>query len=644
MIVGTAGHIDHGKTTLLKALTGVDADRLPEEKARGITVDLGFAYQHFADQQSISFLDVPGHEKLVRNMLAGSIGVDFTILVVAADDGVMPQTREHLAILDLVGVKAGVIALTKIDRVGEDRLREVEHQIADVVSATTLASAPVMRCSATTGEGIAALSSVLVQASRATAARPVLGNFRLAVDRSFTLTGIGLVVTGTVYAGEVKTGETLMLSPAGSEVRVRGIRSENREADRATAGQRCALNIVGRRVEKDTINRGDWIVAPAAHAPSDRYDVRLKLLPQESRPLKHWSPVHAHIGALDMTGRIAILDGKALDPGGTALAQLILDGPTSALTGDRFIIRDQSATRTLGGGKIIDPFPPPRGARSPARLAALDAFDQTSPAAALDATLAISDSGVSLSHFTSCWNLTSAEARSLYETARITQLGEGDTSTGLSAKAWSDLTASLLAVVERFQIAHPDCPGATVEEILRTFREPRRKLLARRALQVMVEQKVLSRFGQLFHLLDREIKLPPDEAALWSEITEHLEKADLEQPRLTALAEAMGLQPGELDPLLQKLSRIGWLTRVSKAYFMLPATVARFAGEAERVAAAHPKALLTVGNFREATNANRHMATPLLEFFDRAGLTRRIKDGRVIRSSWADITRSREAS
>ena len=366
MIVGTAGHIDHGKTSLIKALTGTDADRLPEEKARGITVDLGFAYQHFPDAPSISFLDVPGHEKLIHNMLAGAIGIDFVILVVAADDGVMPQTREHLAVIDLIGVRRGIVALTKIDRVDTNRVAEVETQIRNLTMRTSLENAPIMACSGPSGFGIDSLNQHLRTAARDTATRKSVGNFRLAVDRCFTLSGIGLVVTGTVYSGTVNAGDALLHSPSGTEVRVRSVRAENREAEGARAGQRCALNLVGRKLEKEHIKRGDWILAPDAYAPVQRLDVRLRLLAQESRPLKHWTPVHVHIGTVDMTGRVGLLHDKALEPGGAALAQLILDGPVGALYGDRFIIRDQSALRTIGGGHVVDPAPPQRGARTAA--------------------------------------------------------------------------------------------------------------------------------------------------------------------------------------------------------------------------------------------------------------------------------------
>ncbi len=641
MIVGTAGHIDHGKTTILKALTGTDADRLPEEKARGITVDLGFAYQHFPDQPSISFLDVPGHEKLVHNMLAGAIGIDFVVLVVAADDGPMPQTREHLAILDLVGVSQGVVALTKTDRVGAARVREVEAAIRPLLAPTTLADAVIIPCSAETGEGIEALAAMLKQAAGTVSVRPGQRRFRLAVDRVFSLTGVGLIVTGTVYAGTVKAGDVLLHSPSGLEVRVRGIRSENRSAEIGTAGQRCALNLTGRRVEKDAIARGDWIVAPEIHAPTERFDVRLRLQPHQARELKHWTRLHVHLGASDVTGRVALLEDKALEPGATALAQLVLDQKINALTSDRFIIRDQSATRTMGGGRVLDPWPPRRGARKPERLRYLNAMDRGSAGDALDALVNAPDEGadriVDLTHFRRAWNLTGEAADALFSGSNVVAVEAGNTVVGMARQRWAALKDEIVAVIEDHQRIHPDSPGARADDIMRAFRAPALKATVRHVLRELTDAGIVLRFGQLFHLPGHEIKLQQAEELIWEEARGIMAAAAFDQPRVTALAETLGLAPEELQPVLNKLSRIGWLERVSKAYFMLPETLGRLASEAERVAASHPQKLLTVGNFREATGVNRHMAHPVLEYFDRAGFTRRVKAGRVLRAAWVDI-------
>jgi selenocysteine-specific elongation factor len=634
MIVGTAGHIDHGKTSLIKALTGTDADRLPEEKARGITVDLGFAYQHFSDAPSISFLDVPGHEKLIHNMLAGAIGIDFVMLVVAADDGVMPQTREHLAVIDLIGVRRGVIALTKIDRVDAGRVAEVETQIRNLTIGTTLEDATVMACSTVSGAGTAALSQFLQSASRDTAARKNSGNFRLAVDRCFTLPGIGLVVTGTVYSGAVKAGDTLTHSPSGTDVRVRGVRAENREAEGAHAGQRCALNLTGRKFEKEHVRRGDWIVAPECHAPVQRLDVRLRLLRQETRALKHWTPVHVHIGAADVSGRVGLLEDKALEPGATTLAQLIVDSPIGALYGDRFVIRDQSALRTMGGGHVIDSAPPQRGARTPERLRLLGRLDQTGPKDALRGVLAESPNGIDAKSFRVSRNLTSTEAAALFADAGVVEINSGAALIGFSAEHWTSLQTDVAGLIAEYQRTHADSPGASIEELMRLTKEPRRRIVAREALKAQIESGAVLRYGQLVHLPGHEVKLSDGEEALWMQIEEALRAAGYDQPRVNDLAAKLELQPEALLPLLSKLGHIGRLRRVSKAYFMLPEIVTRLADEAKTSAETHPEQLLTVGRYRDVTKVSRHMVMPLMEFFDKAGFTRRIKDGRQIRNDW----------
>ncbi|MBP9652782.1 MAG: selenocysteine-specific translation elongation factor, partial [Rhodocyclaceae bacterium] len=333
MIVGTAGHIDHGKTTLVKALTGVDCDRFKEEKARGITLDLGYAY---AEDGRLGFVDVPGHERLVRNMLAGATGIDFVLLVVAADDGPMPQTREHLAIADLLDLGRGAVALTKVDAVAPERRAAARAEIAALLAGTALAGAPVFEVAATTGEGVNALRSHLVAVAEAQSAHTTAGGFRLPIDRCFTLQGVGLVVTGTAFSGKVDVGEAVTITPPGLEARVRGIHAQDRSAPSGGAGERLALNLAG-DFGKEDIARGMWVTAPSLHAPVTRFHARLRVPASTDAPIRHWMPVHVHLGAADILGRVALLEGERLAPGEAMLAELILDKPAGALWGDRFI-------------------------------------------------------------------------------------------------------------------------------------------------------------------------------------------------------------------------------------------------------------------------------------------------------------------
>ncbi|MFO1164267.1 MAG: selenocysteine-specific translation elongation factor [Paracoccus sp. (in: a-proteobacteria)] len=353
MIVGTAGHIDHGKTALVKALTGTDADRLAEEKARGITIELGFAYADLGAGAVTGFVDVPGHERFVHTMLAGAGGIDLALLVIAADDGIMPQTREHLAILDLLGIGRGIVALTKSDLADAARIATLGAEIAALLAPTTLAGAPVLPVSALSGVGIGDLRDALAQAEAQAIRRASDGRFRLAVDRSFTLTGAGTVVTGTVLSGQVALGDQILISPSGLSARVRGIHAQNRKAEQGFAGQRCALNLTGDGISRDAISRGQVALDPALHAPTLRMDVELRLLATEARALQPWQPVHLHLGAAETSARVIALDGPLL-PGGAGLAQIALDHPIAANVGDRFILRDISARRTIGGGRVVD--------------------------------------------------------------------------------------------------------------------------------------------------------------------------------------------------------------------------------------------------------------------------------------------------
>src|SRR5262245_30071047 len=325
MIVGTAGHIDHGKTSLVRALTGVDTDRLKEEKERGISIDLGFAYLPAPDGSVLGFVDVPGHEGFVHTMLAGASGIDFVVLVVAADDGVMPQTLEHLAIVDLLGIERGLVALTKADLAAPSWHVHVASAIGRALSPTRLAGAPVIPVSVVTGDGIEDVRRHLFDASRSFGRRAAEGRFRLAVDRSFTLTGTGTVVTGTVLSGSVTVGDRVIVSPSGLVARVRSIHAQNRPTDSGQGGDRCALNLAGDGLTKDAIRRGDVVLEPELYAPADRIDASMRLLLSEARPIGQWMPVRLHHAAAEVGARIVLLEDEALIPGGEKRVQLVLE-------------------------------------------------------------------------------------------------------------------------------------------------------------------------------------------------------------------------------------------------------------------------------------------------------------------------------
>jgi len=632
MIVGTAGHIDHGKTSLVKALTGIDADRLKEEKERGITVDLGFAYQPQDDGQVLGFVDVPGHEKLVRNMLAGATGIDHVMLVVAADDGPMPQTREHLAILDLLGLQSGVVALSKCDLVDETRLQQVGQEIRTLLRGTGLEHAAVLPVSSTSGAGLEALAQHLQAARMQAPARTREGHFRLAIDRSFTLSGIGTVVTGTAVSGRVKVGDRLRLSPSGLEVRVRGLHAQNQTAEEGVAGQRLALNLVG--VEKQQVQRGHWLVHDELHAPTQRIAARLRLLPSEAKALAHWTPVHLHLGAEDVNARVALLEGSSLQPGGHALVQFDLDRPIGALRGDRFIIRDQSALRTLGGGQVVDPYPPPTRRHRTQLVQALRAMEAPTPGAALAALLALeSPYGIERRAFALAWNLVPQALEDAQQQAAATMphalVGEGDAAlwfTQAQLKRYEERITEALGAHHR---RNPDSPGLSQEQLTRQVRDKPTAAVFALLLGQLVRSAALRRNGAALALAGHEATLQGTEKLIWERLKPWLDEGGFVPPRLSELLERdRTLRKDQVLRTLQRLQRMGKVHAVGAEYWFQTEQMLELALRAKALADADANHRLNVRDLRESVGVSRHLSVPLVEYFDEIGLTERDAVGR----------------
>ena len=628
MIIGTAGHIDHGKTALVKALTGVDADRLKEEKARGITIDLGYAYTPLPNGDVLGFVDVPGHEKFIHNMLAGATGIDFVLLVVAADDGPMPQTREHLHILDLLGLQRGVVALTKADRVSADRLETVRADIAALLLGTGLQGSDVYPVSALTGTGIPALRERLEAEAQALQQRSASGHFRLAVDRCFTLSGIGTVVTGTVFSGVVTVGDKLVMSPSNIPVRVRSIHAQDRPAQTGVAGQRCALNLVGPGLDKASVARGDWVLAEPLHAPVTRLDARLRVLASEDKPLRHWMPVHIHLGATDVTGRVSVLEGEVVAPGMDALVQLVLDKPVGALHGDRFIVRDQSASRTLGGGRVLDSFPPARGRRTPSRIELLRALETGAPANALQAMLQASASGVDLRRFARNWNLREDEASSVWTSLPMRRVEEGETAIGFSSAVWEALRQRLLDTLTAEHERVPDMLGVDRER-LRRMTAP---MLSRSAFLALTDESLatgnIKASGLWLHLPGHSVALLAHEEKLWAKVRPLLDAAPYQPPRVRDIANVLDVDEPVMRLLLQRLARLGEVFQVAHDHFFTRGSVALLATIARQLA---QDDLLEAAVFRDRIGVGRKLAIQILEFFDRVGFTRRARDRHKLR-------------
>ena len=631
MLIATAGHVDHGKTVLVKALTGVDTDRLPEEKARGLSIDLGFAYHTRADGAVLGFVDVPGHERFIRNMLAGVAAIDYALLIVAADDGPMPQTREHLAILDLLGVEAGAVVVTKIDLVDASRAAAAAGRIEALVEGTGLEGAPVFPVSAVTGMGMAALHDHLggLAARRRATGADTGTRFRLAIDRCFSVRGAGLVVTGAVFAGEVAVGDRLVLAPAGGGVRVRSIHAQSRPAERGVRGERCALNLAGTDLGRTEIRRGDWLTGEPAPGVSHRFDAEIRVLASEDRPLAHWTPVHVHAGAASFTGRTAVLEGRTISPGSRGLVQVVVDQPFVGVRGDRFILRDQSARRTIAGGAVLDPAGALRGRARPERISDLRALAASNPDAALARLLVTTVNGVDLDHFADAWNLRPAEAEALFDRAGVAAvtLARGRT-TGFARGDWSALQEALLVAVRRTHEDSPERAGAESAELARGAARSRE--VAAAAIGSLVRDGRLVREGRYLRAPEHEPRLSPRDAALWKKVSLHLAEDAVKPPVLAELAGTLGVDRSLLALFLGRSAGRGLLVRVAPNRFYHPAALRRLAEVAERLAAASEDHRFDAKTFRDTSGIGRNLTIQVLEYFDGAGLTRRIGDARIV--------------
>ena len=614
MIVGTAGHIDHGKTALVKALTGVDADRLKEEKARGITIDLGYAYSDLGDGRQLGFVDVPGHERFVHNMLAGATGIDAALLVVSAVEGIKPQTIEHLQIVDLLGLDRGIVALTKSDLVDDDQILERMAEVETLLASTSLAGAEIVPVSSLTGQGVDELKAKLLALGES--GKGVTGFARLAVDRCFVLSGTGVVVTGTIHAGEITVDDRLVLTPSGLEARVRSLHAQNRPAQIGRAGERCALNLTGPRLSKDSVKRGDWVVSPELHVATDRADVRLKLLASEDQPLKHWSPVHVHLGAAHVMGRVALIEDDKLAPGASGLAQLVLEEKVGALAGDRIVLRDPSATRTLAGATVIDPFGPPRNRRSERRRSELAALDNAD-AEVLPKLLRLESGFVELARFGQSRNLRPAEVENLLRAAG----GEGLEGFGFLAETLAAARLDIVDSLKAFHEAKPDAPGLQPERLRVTLKRRWPIPVFRILLDREVRAKKVTVDGPFLRLPGHSLVLGPKDEALWNKVAAELQRERFKPPRVRDFAQAYSVPEVDMRRLLQRLARIGRVVEVAPdQYFLRPVV-------AEMIAIAHAFGRdFTAADFRDKLDNGRKVAILILEFFDRHGVTVRRGD------------------
>jgi selenocysteine-specific elongation factor len=542
----------------------------------------------------------------------------------------MPQTCEHLQIIDLLALSRGAVALTKIDAVSSARAGQTEREIAALLAGTCLERAPLFAVSSRTGEGMEALRAHLCAAA-AHPPRAPNGRFRLAVDRCFTLKGAGTVVTGTVHAGRVHVDDELLLSPPGIAVRVRSIHAQDRHAQEGVAGQRCALNLTGVGFDKQSVERGYWVLDAQAHAPVQRVDVRLQVLASEARALRHWTPVHIHLGACDLTGRVALLEGDALASGESGFAQLVLDKPVGALRGDRFVLRDQSATRTLGGGWVVDPFPPQRGKRSAGRLACLRALALPDPGAALAALLPLSPAGVDLRRFATAWNLRQEEMAAVAPNVAMRTLPAGRSEIGYSERGWGDLKQRILAALEDEHRRAPDMIGVGRERLRRLTDPALPPEAFSIALAELIDAGEIAQTGSWLHRPGHRVRLSPAEQRLWERVEPLLEQTRFHPPRVRDLGKTLQVEENTMRLLLKSVSRLGEAYPVAHDHYFTRRSVAELASIVGEIEGRHGE--VQAAQFRDRIGTGRKLAIQILEFFDRIGYTRRAGDGHRLRQA-----------
>jgi selenocysteine-specific elongation factor len=633
-IIGTAGHIDHGKTALIKALTGQDTDRLKEEKERGISIDLGFAYFTLPDGTRAGIVDVPGHERFIRNMLAGAHGIDLVLFTVAADDGVMPQSEEHLDILHLLGTRRGIFLITKADLADSARIAEVREEIELLADGTTLEGAPVIAVSSITGMGLDGLRAQIVRQLEGFEARRATGIFRLPLDRAFVIKGHGTVVTGTAMGASVAVGQKLRALPGGHEVRVRSIQVHGESVDRAGLCQRVALNLTG--AEKVVLKRGDLLADDRLGLTTARFDATIEIRPSAKRALKNNERLRVFIATAEAMGRAIILDENgAIAPKSRGLAQVVLDDPVVALAGDRFVVRDQTNVRTLGGGVVLNPLG--RRIRKPleiyrANLAVISA--PPSVPETIEALLNLQeDLALSAPRLSQLLNLQGAEVEEAVRDARFVKLSMGDEEGYTTRSKWDELKRFTLAALTTHHQAEPLSPGLEMEAL-------RSRLpygVGARAFRALVDRLAreteIVREESTLRLRQHQVKLGGDVGKLGAQIEQELGRAEFHPPDLKQLADALKLPAGEMGKLrtvLSALEREGKVVKIATDLYFGRAALDQ--AHARLIAHLQKNSEITAAVYRDLLGASRKFAIALLDYFDHSGVTTRVGDVRRLRA------------
>lgn len=631
VILGTAGHIDHGKTALVKALTGVDTDRLKEEKERGITIELGFTFLNLPSGIKLGIIDVPGHEKFVKHMVAGVWGIDLVALIIAADEGIMPQTKEHLEICELLRVKKGLVVLTKIDLVDQELLELVKEEAIELVKDTFLKDAPILAVSSITGQGIPELISVLDQLSREVMERPSEGLFRLPIDRVFVMKGFGTVITGTVISGNLSLGESVEILPSGLEAKVRNLQVYNQPVERIMAGQRAAINLQG--VEASQIERGEVIVRPGTLSPTTVMDVYLEHLSTAERPLKNRTIQRFHIGTLLANASIQLLDKEELIPGEGGFAQLRLDRPVVAMSQDRFVIRGSSHIQTIGGGVVLDPHPEKHKRFSKTVIEELTLLRDGNREEILHHHILRSGRrGVTLEELLRRITLAPEELKLLL--LKMNEKGEvlfidTERSKVIHLSHYNQLKEMVIQQLKDFHHRFPLKSGLAREELrtkLPVEMDPR---LYQILLNDLIHSGEVSLEKDLLRLSKHSVS-SMDERGLVKRVEEAILKGGLQPPSPKELAEEWSEEETHLQTLFDHLAHQGTFIKIKEGIYLHQLPFNQLKEELIRYLKEHKE--ITTAQFKEMTKASRKYTIPIIEYFDQIKLTLRVGDKRILRT------------
>ncbi len=630
IVMGTAGHIDHGKTTLIKALTGIDCDRLKDEKKRGITIELGFAYLDLPSGVRLSIVDVPGHERFVKNMVAGASGIDFVLLTVAADEGIMPQTVEHIEICSLLGIDKGVVALTKIDMVDEELLELAKEDVSSFLSGTFLKDAPVIPVSSHTGEGLRELTGVLEEMVSQIKDRKSSDIFVLPVDRVFTMKGHGTVVTGTLVSGEIKVGEDVMIYPSCHLSKVRHIQVHGEVVEKVPAGRRTAINLAN--LEVDEVERGDIVARPDSLFPSRTWDVELQCLSSSPRPIQHRKEVHFHHGTTEIMARIYLLEGDRLEPGEKGVAQVRFDRDMVGLFGDRFVIRSFSPLRTIGGGKILSPLSY-KVKRFSTEVEILKKLSDADLPDLIELHLKRArNEGLTFSLLHILTNVNSRELEKAMQpllSSKQIYLFDKENRRYISGDCVSELLDSLKGYLERYHRDNPLLPGVSRAQLLSHWGKELSPKLAHFLIELSLKRGDLVSEEDVLKLPGYKIALSHEQEKNKERVMDLYKKAGSSPPSLKNVAEALSLQREELENILRLLVDEGTLIKVKDELFFYTEAVEGL--KRKVIAFFEEKKEMSPRDFKELSGLSRKYSIPLLEYFDRQKVTIRVGDVRKLR-------------